>query len=173
MTIPRTQKGIALISVMTGVKAVISKVLKGTRRLNKRHIKELLGKLIMSTNYYLVPIIPTEELEVLNKYGFEVKKLHVGKESRGLQFLFNTITIDELKPFILVSNPIDTFESMKDIITRLLNRKLFLLQDEYEVEIIPDDLFSLVEEQQSLRPHNGSWYTFDEQGFTFAEGEWF
>lgn len=33
-----------------------------------------IGVKIMSTNYYLVPLIPTQELEVLNKYGFQVKK---------------------------------------------------------------------------------------------------
>lgn len=126
----------------------------------------------MSTNYYLVPLIPTQELEVLHKYGFEVKKLHVGKESRGLQFLFNKISVDELKPFISVSSNIDTFEAMKDIITRLLNRKLFQLQDEYGREVIPDDLFSLVEEHQSLRTICVSDYTWDEQGYTFAEGNW-
>jgi hypothetical protein len=126
----------------------------------------------MSTNYYLVPIIPTQELEVLHKYGFEVKKLHVGKESRGLQFFFNKISVDELKPFILVSSDIDTFEAMKDIITRLLNRKLMTLEDEYGQEVIPDDLFLLAEEQQSLRPHNVSDYTWDEQGYTFTEGNW-
>jgi hypothetical protein len=126
----------------------------------------------MSTNYYLVPIIPTQELEVLHKYGFEVKKLHVGKESRKVQFLFNTITVEELKPFILVSSDIDTFKAMKDIITRLLNRKLMTLEDEYSQEVIPDDLFLLAEEQQSLRPHNVSDYTWDEQGYTFTEGNW-
>jgi hypothetical protein len=126
----------------------------------------------MSTNYYLVPIIPTQELEVLDKYGFEVKKLHVGKESRKVQFIFNTITVDELKPFILITNDINTFAAMKDIIIRLLNRKLMVLQDEYGQEVIPNDLFSLVEKQQSLKSHNVSDYTWDEQGYTFTKGNW-
>ena len=125
----------------------------------------------MGINFYLVPQISTQEQEVLNKYGFELQPIHVGKYVKGWQFLFNVISQETIQPFIEVSSNINTYVLMKEVITSLVDKGVMVLQDEYQQVINLSEFFTWVEEDQKENHYEG-WYSHDAEDYTFASGKW-
>lgn len=110
----------------------------------------------MGINFYLVPQISTQEQEVLNKYGFELQPIHVGKYVGGWQFLFNAIPQETIKPFMEVSSDINTYVLMKEVITSLVDKGVIIFRDEYDQVVSISEFFTWVEEDQKEKHYEGS-----------------
>lgn len=109
----------------------------------------------MGTNYYMVRTRPT-----LNA------PLHIGKHSYGWKFLFHYVAFD-YEHEIKLHNYWDWFI----FIYTKVHEGSYVILDECEQEVTPDELFSIIQKAQHNNNKDDFTYCMNIDGYRFTEGE--
>lgn len=102
----------------------------------------------MGTNYYAEKKKP----RIVKVYD----KIHLGKSSYGWRFLFQE------------QDEFHNFEQFKDFI---LNNKEYIIKDEYDRIIKPEELLNLIEEKQKNNNPDNFKYNKNIDGYRFEQGD--
>lgn len=106
----------------------------------------------MGTNYYMVRTRPTLD-----------SPLHIGKSSGGWKFLFHLV--DSFEYDVKLQN----YEDWKDFIYDGVMSGDFVILNEYEHQLSPDEMFEIIDNNQ--KNENPDDFTYDENinGYRFSD----
>ena len=103
----------------------------------------------MGTNYYAIS----------NKPTVHHNKIHIGKASCGWRFLLHYC--DEFK----------SMNELKDFFDKHVRSGEYVIMDEYEDVISPDDMLGYIEQKQQDTNVDDFKYAMNIDGYRFSEGE--
>lgn len=111
----------------------------------------------MGTNYFLVKKKPTIR-----------EPLHIGKSSAGWKFLFQEVKGCEYDYNLQIS----TFPQWKEYLEKhVRERQDMIILNEYDEEVLLEDLLELIEEKQKTTNENDFTYSKNVDGYRFTEGD--
>lgn len=104
----------------------------------------------MGTNYYMVKTKPTL-----------LEPLHIGKNSWGWKFLFHSVDSWEYEVRL------NSYEDWKRFIYTEVEAGNFVILDEYERQLEPDELFEIIDSAQKNENPDNFRYNENIDGYRF------